>query len=95
MFPLHSSFGIRHSNFNLLKTRHTHRPIRNPSITKHPTTNPVRNTVATENDNPIPVASATYAARQIGHFGISARIVPGMIHPFDSDRFVTGVSWAS
>jgi hypothetical protein len=30
---------------------------------------------------PIPVQSARYAARHIGHFGSSARIAPGIIQP--------------
>jgi hypothetical protein len=37
--------------------------------------------VAAENESPIPLQSAMYAARHIGHFGSSARIAPGMIQP--------------
>jgi hypothetical protein len=36
-------------------------------------------TFAAESEIPTPVNSATYAARQSGHFGIAARTTPGTI----------------
>src|SRR5438874_11513909 len=40
-----------------------------------------RKCVAAESESPIPLQSAMYAARHIGHFGSIARIAPGMIQP--------------
>ena len=45
----------------------------------HRTKSAVRKYVAAVNESPIPVQAAMYAARHIGHFGISARIAPGTI----------------
>lgn len=47
---------------------------------RHVSTNPVRIQAATGTEIPMPVASPTYAARHIGHFGTSARIAVGTIH---------------
>src|SRR5205823_6514152 len=38
-----------------------------------------RKCVAAESESPIPLQSAMYAARHIGHFGSIARIAPGMV----------------
>ena len=52
---------------------------RNKINPTHRITDAARKCVATENESPIPVQTATYAARHSGHFGSSARIAPGMI----------------
>jgi len=40
-----------------------------------------RKCVAAESESPIPLQTAMYAAKHIGHFGSIARIAPGMIQP--------------
>src|SRR5439155_17832967 len=47
----------------------------------HSTIAPVRKCDAAENEIPRPVAAATYAARQAGHFGKSARMAAGKTQP--------------
>src|SRR5215475_3113443 len=41
----------------------------------------IRKYVAVDNESPNPVPTATYAARHAGHFGKSARMALGTIHP--------------
>ena len=60
---------------------------------KHVSSNPLRIQAATGMEIPTPVASATYAARHIGHFGSRARIAVGTIHfVLPSTRRVTDFS---
>jgi len=47
----------------------------------HTTTNSIRTYVAVDIERPTPVPKARYAARHAGHFGSSARIALGTIHP--------------
>jgi hypothetical protein len=47
----------------------------------HNTTSIVRSHVAVGKEIPRPVASATYAATQAGHLGISASVALGTIQP--------------
>jgi hypothetical protein len=47
----------------------------------HDITNSDRRCPAVDMEMPRPVASATYAATQAGHFGRSANVAPGTIHP--------------
>ena len=59
----------------------THRTRHNASVPM-PSAVSVRMRIwADEQDIVIPVPSATYAARHIGHFGISPSNAPGTIHP--------------
>src|SRR4051794_33296926 len=59
----------------------------------HKTIAAVRRCDAAEKDIPRPVAAATYAARQTGHFGKSARMMVGKTHPaiFRARRHPAGV----
>jgi hypothetical protein len=47
----------------------------------HRITSSIRRYAAVDTESPIPVPSAMYAARHAGHFGTSARMTPGAIHP--------------
>jgi hypothetical protein len=54
---------------------------RNTSEITHTMINSTRTLPTAATESPSPVQSAMYAARHIGHFGISARIAPGIIQP--------------
>jgi hypothetical protein len=47
----------------------------------HNATSIARKYVAVGKEIPMPVARATYAATQAGHFGSSASVAPGRIQP--------------
>jgi hypothetical protein len=49
--------------------------------TTHNATSTARMYVAVGNEIPMPVARATYAARQTGHLGSRASVAPGTIQP--------------
>jgi hypothetical protein len=60
----------------------------------HETTSVVLIYVAAGNEIPTPVATATYAATHAGHFGSSANVAPGTIHPAISPpRRGPGLLW--
>src|SRR5436853_5245115 len=51
-----------------------------PSSTTHPAVSPIRRYHAAVTDSPIPVPRATYAAKQAGHLGMTARRRLGAAH---------------
>src|SRR4029434_7133740 len=57
---------------------------RNKIDPTHRITSATAKCVAAENESPIPVQTATYAARHIGDCGVSAKIAPEMIQPATS-----------
>jgi hypothetical protein len=62
------------------KTRRALAAVNHVSEAMQSTISPLRIQAATGIEIPTPVPSAMYAARHIGHLGISARIAVGTIH---------------
>lgn len=76
-FPIPSLPGC----LRALNLRHTGLSAKNTSAATQTPISVIRAAEATGNDRPTPLASATYAAKHTGHFGISTSSTLGTTHP--------------
>src|ERR1700730_14874306 len=77
-----SFFAIRRNHrFTRATKRRTRLATRYESDTTHRLISSTCRYAAVDTESPIPVPIAMYAATHTGHFGTSARMAPGAIHP--------------